>query len=59
MHANVAYMQSRRLRALNLSNRHNFEAGYKPLIYHHCAYFAYTLLALVAIPQGSLEFSFY
>jgi len=25
---NVEYMQSRRLRASNLSNRHNFEAGY-------------------------------
>jgi len=25
---NVKYMQSRRLRASNLSNRYNFEAGY-------------------------------
>jgi len=28
MQPNVEYMQSRRLRASNLSNRYNFEAGY-------------------------------
>ena len=36
---NVEYMQSRRLRASNLSNRCDFEAGYNSWIYYYCAYF--------------------
>lgn len=52
MCANGEYMQSRRLRASNLSNRYNFEAGYDPCIYFYIAYFVYTLFYAVFIDES-------
>jgi len=40
---NVEYMQSRRLRASNLSNCYDFEVGYNCWIYYYFAYFVYTV----------------
>lgn len=44
---NGKYMQGRRLRASNLPNRYDFEAGYNPLIYCLYAYFVNILLPQV------------
>ena len=50
MFANGWYMQSRRLRALNLPNSWEVDADYNRLIYYNTAYFVYTLLWVVDSP---------
>jgi hypothetical protein len=49
-------MQSRRLRASNLSNRDEVEASYNRWIYCYFAYFVYTLLAVRAFFLRSATF---